>query len=195
MTKGGKTYTTYQTTMVTITSCPEVCTTTVAPSQGGNSMAERRGRGGWGSVLENVPPDVPVADQGAGNLAPVDLCVLSASDSLVQRLSNDWPSGLGNPDWLAHACAFGSIKSFIERRVGNIDAVVDSGLEVRVGVHTEPIACFSDGGVAAVHPSSPGVYVANGLTRCSSAGDGIADLVDVAHELLGLSAQSRVVLG
>merc|ERR1712151_1484711 len=40
MTKGGKTYTTYQATMLTVTSCPEVCTTTVAPSQGGNSMAE-----------------------------------------------------------------------------------------------------------------------------------------------------------
>jgi len=57
MTKGGKTYTTYQTTMVTITSCPEVCTTTVAPStKGGNSMAESAyGSAGVWSSKESAP--------------------------------------------------------------------------------------------------------------------------------------------
>merc|ERR1712072_1462706 len=68
MTKGGKTYTTYQTTMVTITSCPEACTTTVAPStKGGNSMAESAyGSAGVWSSKESAPMSKPATTGTVG---------------------------------------------------------------------------------------------------------------------------------
>merc|ERR1712144_192602 len=77
MTKGGKTYTTYQTTMLTVTSCPEVCTTTVAPSQGGNSMAESAyGSAGVWSSKESAPMSkpatTPAAPSGSGCPANLD---------------------------------------------------------------------------------------------------------------------------
>merc|ERR1712157_602448 len=66
MTKGGKTYTTYQTTMVTITSCPEACTTTVAPStKGGNSIAESA----YGSK-ESASMDKPATTGTVGTASP-----------------------------------------------------------------------------------------------------------------------------
>merc|ERR1712157_625938 len=83
MTKGGKTYTTYQTTMVTITSCPEVCTTTVAPSQGGNSMAESA----YGSK-ESAPMSKPATTK-AGTASPAP----AASSATTPAA----PSGSGCP--------------------------------------------------------------------------------------------------
>ncbi|KAI7083577.1 glycoside hydrolase [Hortaea werneckii] len=72
MTKGGKTYTTYQTTMVTITSCPEVCTTTVAPStKGGNSMAESAyGSAGVWSSKESAPMSKAATTGTVGTASP-----------------------------------------------------------------------------------------------------------------------------
>jgi len=83
MTKGGKTYTTYQTTMVTITSCPEVCTTTVAPSQGGNSMAESA----YGSK-ESAPMSKPATTK-AGTASP--------SPAASSATTPAAPSGSGCP--------------------------------------------------------------------------------------------------
>merc|ERR1711939_199086 len=84
MTKGGKTYTTYQTTMVTITSCPEVCTTTVAPSQGDNSMVESA----YGSK-ESAPMDKPATTGTVGTASP--------SPAASSATTPAAPSGSGCP--------------------------------------------------------------------------------------------------
>merc|ERR1711967_203176 len=90
MTKGGKTYTTYQTTMVTVTSCPEVCTTTVAPSQGGNSMAESAyGSAGVWSSKESAPMSKPATTGTVGTASP--------SPAASSATTPAAPSGSGCP--------------------------------------------------------------------------------------------------
>ncbi|KAI7057206.1 glycoside hydrolase [Hortaea werneckii] len=90
MTKGGKTYTTYQTTMLTVTSCPEVCTTTVAPSQGGNSMAESAyGSAGVWSSKESAPMSKPATTGTVGTASP--------SPAATSATTPAAPSGSGCP--------------------------------------------------------------------------------------------------
>merc|ERR1712072_865509 len=91
MTKGGKTYTTYQTTMVTITSCPEACTTTVAPStKGGNSMAESAyGSAGVWSSKESAPMSKPATTGTVGTASP--------SPAASSATTPAAPSGSGCP--------------------------------------------------------------------------------------------------
>lgn len=75
-------------------------------------------------------------------------------------------------------------------------------MEVRVGVNSDEVAVVDDGVVGAVHPGSPGVDVTNGGLSESGAGDGGADLADIAgdggwvgaHSSLGFNAHDGVAV-
>jgi hypothetical protein len=73
-----------------------------------------------------------------------------------------------------------------------VDAVDHRGLEVRVGVNTEPVDGLDNGAVGAVHPVVPGIHVSDRDTAKSGAGKSRADLADVVDKILRLSSVSRL---
>lgn len=151
------------------------------------------GIGGLGlGILHGVPPDIGLAEHGAANLLPVVLGILLAGDSGARLLTRDGPAGLSDPDGLAGASVLDLLKSSeVEvAAVGNLVVLVV--LEVGVGVHAEPVKSVNDGLVGAVDVGGPGVDVAEGSILQAGALDGIADLLDVVDNGLGVGAREAV---
>lgn len=150
--------------------------------------AERRRRSGWLRVTESVPEGVGVADQLASDCLPVLLSVLGGSLSLARLVTRHWPASLGNPDGLAVGSSDSSLVRLIEERLGVLDRVVESRLEVWVSVETEPVNSLNDGAVRTIGPVVPGVNVTNWEAPVLG-----LDLVDVLNQSVWTSTNTRLV--
>jgi hypothetical protein len=130
-------------------------------------------------VGKSVPPSVGLAKERASNRIPVCLGVGSIGNSEVGSRAAYRPSGLSDPDWLSTNSSLCGTESILEETWAVLDAVGLGGLEVWVGVHSNPIASIDDGLVRAVDPSSPGVDVTDGGSAQGSIGNGGTNLANV----------------
>jgi hypothetical protein len=73
-----------------------------------------------------------------------------------------------------------------------LNAVGLSGLEVWVGIHSDPVDGVDDGLVRSVDPSSPGVNVTDGGSAQRSTSNGSSNLSDVGGEGSRISTISRL---
>ncbi len=94
-------------------------------------------------------------------MVPVGLCVGSVGNGKVLSLAGNRPSSLGNPDRLAANSTLGVVEGFVEESSSLVDAIGFGVLEVWVGINTDPVGGTDDSVVGSVHPSSPGVDVAD----------------------------------
>lgn len=145
-------------------------------------------------VLESVVVEVDIVlDKLACNIFPVDTGVLRTRLSLVQSLASDGPTSLSYPDRLALSSVDGGMVSIKEEGARASNAVLHSGLEVRVGVHANEVNCLNDRVVGSINVDSPSVYMANRLALKTGSGNGTADLLDVLDEFTGLSTRTGLV--
>lgn len=145
-----------------------------------------------GRVLQRVPPDVGGVEERAPDVLPVGLGVLDGGDGLANGVAADGVARLGDPDGLAAAAGLGGLGEGVgEQRAALPDGVGHRVLEVRVGVHAEPVAGVDDGLVGPVVPRGPGVDVADGAALERRPGDGVARLLDVARDGVRLGPDVR----
>lgn len=111
------------------------------------------------AVVQLVPPDVggALGEDAAGNVLPVRLGGLGAGAGLARLRASNWPTGLGDPHWLALSGADGSVVGLEEEALGVVDAVLVDGLEVWVGINTYPVQRGHNFRVAVINVGSPGV--------------------------------------
>lgn len=155
-----------------------------------NDTEAGRGRG----ILKSVPPDVGLAETRASNLVPVGLRVGGVSNSLVLGRTADGPAGLSDPDLLARGTVLDLGNGIVEQTVGVVDGVGLGVLEVGVGVNTNPVGSLRDSDVGGVGPGGPGVDVADLSAAQSSASNGLADLLDVGHNGVGVGTNASLGL-
>lgn len=146
------------------------------------------------SVLESVPPDVDVAEHGASNLLVVGSSVLKRGNSLADSLSAHRPAGLGDPDLLAVGNGLDLVPGILEELCAIGDGVALGILEVRVGIHAEPVTGLDDSVVGRVGVGSPCIDVTDGDRLEASALDGITGLLDVVDEDVRVGTGVLVVL-
>ena len=151
-------------------------------------------RGVGRGVLEGVPPDVVLAEEGAADVLPESLGVLDRGHRLADRLAADGVPGLRDPDGLATAGLGGLAEGVGKQRVALADGVGHGVLEVRVGVHAQPVDGVDNGLVRAVVPGSPGLDVADLGILERGTGDGVPRLLDVTCDgvRLGTDVRSRL---
>lgn len=138
-------------------------------------------------LLQVIPPEVDVAlNQRAGDILPVSAGVDGAGNSLALVVTLDGPTGLGDVDGLALGDGLGLVEAGVEEVVGRLDGVGVGLLPVGVAVEADPVDGVDDGGVGAVLKAVVRVDVAHGDVGERGAGDGLADLADVADELVGV---------
>ena len=155
---------------------------------------ERWVRSGRVGILESVPEGVDVTENLAADLLPVSLGVLYGWNSQVRSLARDGVSGLSDPDILTTGSTDGRVVG-LEEQVGIVlDSVGLGGLEVGVRVDTEPVNGADDGVVGAIHPSGPGVNMADREAGGGGVGDGRLGLANEASDLLRRCTDTAVVL-
>lgn len=154
-------------------------------------------------VLEDVPPGVDLAEEElATNLVPISLGVLCGSNGKVLGRTGQRPASLGDPVRLVASNSQNLLNGLLEEVLGIINAVGVGGLVEGVGIETEPVNSFDDGGVGRVGPGVPGIDVTNWDVSPGSAGNGVADSLDVGNNgvwaltdtSIGLNASRRVTV-
>ncbi len=137
--------------------------------------------GARGSILKRVPPNVGLAEQRAADLVPISLGIIEAGTA--------WPAVLpetGNPSPSPRRACHQPHQPWRQEPPGTdfllvVDRVGLGGLEVRVCINADPVDRINSGLVGTVHPGGPGVDVTDGRTGERSAGNGIANLLDVSR--------------
>ena len=135
------------------------------------------------NVLKDVIVEVNVVvDELAGDTLPVDAGVVSAGNSLVDGLAANGPSGLSNPDGLALSGSNSLVVGVEEKITTSANTVGKSALEVRIGVHANPVKVVNDGVVAGIDVDLPCVDVTEFGAREAGSGNSITSLFDVVDE-------------
>ena len=114
----------------------------------------------------------------ATDVSPVRLGIGDAGIGLVFRGTADRPASLGDPDGFPLGRTRGVSAGILEEGLAVVNAVGTLILEIRVGVHAQPVNHVVDRTVSRIDPGGPGVNVADGLTRQTSATDGAAHILD-----------------
>jgi len=135
-----------------------------------------------------------VGHQLAGDVFPVHTGITRVGNRLVERIATNRPTSFGHPDWLALSSIDGLMVGVEEELTGSADIVGHGSLEIWVGVHAEKVEAGDEVIVSSIDVHGPCVDVANGLAVERSTADGVASLLNVVDQFLGLSAGTGHVL-
>lgn len=147
-------------------------------------------KAGAALVVETVPPDIRLAEQGTADLFVVGFCVLDRRSGTAQFLAAHGPARLRDPDRLPGGEMFNFLEGIVEELWGVLNVIGLRGimvLKVRVLVGPYPVDCVDDSLVRGICEGVPGVDVANlDLFETFRTFDGGADFTNVPGEDVGV---------
>ncbi|KAI6757500.1 hypothetical protein HG531_003325 [Fusarium graminearum] len=147
-----------------------------------------------GRILKSVPPDVDVSEHGATDILIECPGVLERWNTFANSLSTNGPSSLSDPDRLAIGSSLNLVPGGLEQVCTLGDGVVLGVLEVRVGIHAEPVTSLDDSVIGCIGISGPCVNVTDRHRLEASSLDSAAGLLDIVYEDGRVGAGVLVVL-